>query len=331
MLNKQDLPKISIITPSFNQGHYIEQTIISVLEQNYPALEYIIIDGGSTDNTPDIIRKYERYITYWTSEKDEGQSHAINKGVRLATGDVINWLNSDDYYMPGVLEHVGYRFLNPHISAYCGRSRIFSEETEYISKGTDVYKDNLAKTIGWARIDQPETFFRRKVWEDIGLLNQNFHYVMDKEFWIRYLFAYGLNEIALDDKVLVNFRIHNQSKTGSQKESFRQETIDLFYSLANLCSSREKETFKIFKARSKDLFGYKNINLEVLGNVINYFLLYVLFESYAQDNYPLAKQIKGDIDIPSLNENDQKELRKTLFRLKYLPVGFKRIYNRIRT
>src|SRR5688500_3818909 len=97
------LPKISIITPTYNQGHFIEQTIQSVIEQDYPNLEYIIIDGGSTDDTLSVIKKYEKYISYWISEKDKGQSEAINKGFKKATGDVVNWLNSDDYYEPGVL------------------------------------------------------------------------------------------------------------------------------------------------------------------------------------------------------------------------------------
>jgi glycosyltransferase involved in cell wall biosynthesis len=103
-------PKISIVTPSFNQGQYIEETILSVLSQNYPNLEYIIIDGGSTDDTVEIIKKYESRITYWVSEPDRGQSHAINKGLQKCTGEIFNWLNSDDWYMPGALFDVANAF-----------------------------------------------------------------------------------------------------------------------------------------------------------------------------------------------------------------------------
>lgn len=103
--NGVEYPKITLVTPSFNQGEFIEETIRSVLLQNYPNLEYIIIDGGSTDDTVAIIKKYEKYISYWISEKDKGQSEAINKGLKIATGEIFNWLNSDDYYAPGTLKN----------------------------------------------------------------------------------------------------------------------------------------------------------------------------------------------------------------------------------
>src|SRR5688572_2633651 len=144
-------PKISIITPSYNQGEYIEKTILSVLEQNYPNLEYIIIDGGSTDNSTEIIRKYADRITYWISEPDKGQSDAINKGLKLATGDIVNWLNSDDYYEPGALFKVAEAFNNPEVNVFAGRSHLFTgvDTIVYDSQGTDIYPENLAKTIGW--------------------------------------------------------------------------------------------------------------------------------------------------------------------------------------
>src|ERR1051325_4216859 len=107
----KQLPLITIITPSYNQGQFIEETILSIINQDYPRLEFIIIDGGSTDNTVDIIKKYADRITYWVSEKDKGQSNAINKGLHKATGDIINWINSDDQLMPGALTAVAKHFL----------------------------------------------------------------------------------------------------------------------------------------------------------------------------------------------------------------------------
>lgn len=109
-MRSRNCQRISIITPSFNQGEYIEETIRSVLLQEYPNLEYIVIDGGSTDNTVPIITKYERWLSYWVSEKDRGQTHAINKGFRRATGEILAWLNSDDVYAPGALSYVSEKF-----------------------------------------------------------------------------------------------------------------------------------------------------------------------------------------------------------------------------
>lgn len=322
-------PKISIITPSLNQGEYIEQTILSVLEQGYPNLEYIIIDGGSKDQSVEIIRKYERHLAYWVSEKDKGQSDAINKGIVKATGDVINWLNSDDYYEAGTLKHVSQHFTDDKVKAYCGRSRIFGQGQERFSRGTDIYENNLSKTIGWARIDQPETFFRKSVWDKVGLLNEDFHYIMDKEWWVRYLLHYGLNGIKKDDKVLVNFRIHDQSKTGSQSENFKQETLDLFFSLAKK-ADLFFETHMLGKPSLRMLHGYKDLNKELLKTSLNYFLLYVVLEAYAKDNFSKAKEITATIDKKQLAYEDLAELKKVLFRMKWMPVSFKKSLNRWR-
>ena len=184
---KNVFPKITIITPSYNQGSYIEETIDSVLSQNYPNLEYMIFDGGSSDNTVEVIRKYEKNLNFWVSERDNGQSDAINKGLRIASGDIVNWLNSDDYYEPNCLNIIGKQFENSNVSAVCGRSNLFKGAREVVgeSSGTDVYRNNLAKTIGWSRIDQPATFFRKTALDQMGLLAVDLHYVMDKEWWIR--------------------------------------------------------------------------------------------------------------------------------------------------
>lgn len=129
-----ELPKISIVTPSFNQGKYLEKTILSVLEQDYPNLEYIIIDGGSTDNSVEIIKKYEKHLAYWVSEPDRGQSHAINKGFGHATGEILGWLNSDDYYAPGAPQAIAEAFLaNPDVGAIVGAGEFLFEDTGKIT------------------------------------------------------------------------------------------------------------------------------------------------------------------------------------------------------
>jgi glycosyltransferase involved in cell wall biosynthesis len=323
------LPRISIITPSFNQGHYLEQTICSVLEQNYRALEYIIVDGGSTDNSVEIIKKYQKHLAWWISKKDRGQSDAINKGIAKVTGEIVNWLNSDDYYMPGALYHIAQKFSDAAVSCYCGRSRVFSETSEKFSTGTDVYFGSLAKTIGWARIDQPETFFRRSVWDKIGLLNEDFHYVMDKEWWIRYLFYYGLDSIAKDDKVLVNFRVHNNSKTGSQLPKFAEETNDLFYSLFRSVGMEQKNLL-FSKSNQKILTGYPTFDVQLIKKVRNYFFLHSTLEAYAQNNFEKAKALLSLINQQILLPEEKKELNKVISRMRIIPVGLKKWYNKIR-
>lgn len=219
-------PKISIVTPSYNQGQYIEETILSVINQNYPNLEYIIIDGGSTDNTVDIIKKYEEYISYWVSESDEGQSHAINKGLAQCTGEIFNWINSDDYYCENALLTVGTSF-NDDINVLCGYSKRFAngkraQSPDATLARTSVYYE-LEKDLLSHYFIQTPTFFRRSVVEELGRVDQRLHFVMDSELWLRYLLKYQYDEIKFVDTCLANYRLHDLSKTIAQQPMFREE------------------------------------------------------------------------------------------------------------
>lgn len=316
--------KISIITPSYNQGKYLEQTITSVLSQNYPALEYIIIDGGSTDNSVDIIRKYEKHLAYWVSEKDNGQSEAINKGVSRATGDIINWLNSDDYYEPGALLKVAEAFQEPVVNVVCGRGRLFRNpnETAYYSNGTDIYSGNLAKTIGWARIDQPETFFRATVIKKIGLLDTRLHYLMDRDWWIKYLFLFSLEGVTKIPDVLVNFRLHDASKTVSQRLQFQIEHDSFYYSLASRYNLTEymdiiKKVCKVDETFKIQLAG--DYNTSLVKEVVNYFLLLRANEFYAEDNKAKTQILLSQIDYSLLAPADKKLWQRLYFRNTYIP------------
>jgi glycosyltransferase involved in cell wall biosynthesis len=216
------LPRISIVTPAYNAQEFIEETILSVLDQNYPNLQYIIIDGGSLDKTPEIISKYEKHLHFWISESDSGQSDAIIKGLHLCHGDVFNWLNSDDTYSAGALRVVGEFFSDPKTQVLAGRSRKFGIDLDYLSSGTDIY-DTIERTVGKARIDQPETFFRLERVLALGGPSPNLHYIMDREFWIRYLICFGLEGVIKTDNVFVNFRHHKSSKTISEASGFIEE------------------------------------------------------------------------------------------------------------
>lgn len=210
--------KISIVTPSYNHAHFIERTIDSVLNQNYPDLEYIVMDGGSKDGTVDILKRYKDKIV-WKSEKDGGQSEAINKGLKMATGDVVAFLNSDDTYEPGALAKVAKFFEdNPDIKWAYGKCRIIDENEKEIRKPITLYKNLLLKRYSFNKllsenfISQPATFWRREIHNKIGFINEDEHYTMDYEFWLRIGQKYPAGVI---DDYLANFRMYNTSKSGS--------------------------------------------------------------------------------------------------------------------
>lgn len=228
-------PRITIITPSFNQGQYLEQTMLSVLDQEYPNLEYIIIDGGSTDNSVDIIRKYEDKLAYWISEPDNGQAHAINKGLEKATGDVFNWLNSDDYLEPGALMAIGKKFAeNPFAKIVCGYTYCFFEDTRAHSHTYRMgLKKSIADTILNVEMNQPGSFYRTEIVKGFGGVNESLRYVFDDELWFRFLMQNGIGNVKLIDDRIANFRLHDKSKSiGDGFEGFAREIQSVYIHIA---------------------------------------------------------------------------------------------------
>ena len=214
----ETLPKITVITPTLNQCDYIEQTIHSVLSQNYPNLEYIVMDGGSTDSTLEILKKYEGRL-HRISEKDRGQSHAINKGLRMASGEVVAFLNSDDYYEPGALLKVGKFFKgHPEAGWLTGKCRTLNSEGKEIRKLITLYKNFWLKTKSYQvllvlnYISQPATFWRKNVIDAVGEFDETLRYAMDYDYSLRVGSQFKL--WILDD-TLASFRIHPSSKAGS--------------------------------------------------------------------------------------------------------------------
>jgi glycosyltransferase involved in cell wall biosynthesis len=210
-------PKISIVTPSFDQGEFLEQTIVSVLDQNYPDLEYIVIDGGSNDNSVDIIRKYEKYLAYWVSEQDRGQSHAINKGFSKATGDIFGWLNSDDRLEAGALEMVAeFSTLYPDAGAFVGHGRKVdvSGNTTYYKKPDKLTFDRFCGWMDGGNFMQPSCFFRRSSWEAAGPLDEDIHIALDVDLWLRMARKIKFQPI---DELLSSATDHKDAKTRAQR------------------------------------------------------------------------------------------------------------------
>jgi len=212
-------PKISLVTPSFNQAEFIEETIRSVIMQGYPNLEYIIIDGGSTDGSIEIIKKYEEHLAYWVSEPDQGQAHAINKGFRISTGDIIGWINSDDFYHPQTFNKVARFFIENKEEFIYGMTHYIDENSNVIGTfNSKPLPNNYRKYTYWRawNVPQPSVFFRKVIFDKYGYLDENLNYSLDYEFFLRisqstHLYYYP--------ELLSYFRKHIKSKSGVWKNN----------------------------------------------------------------------------------------------------------------
>lgn len=238
--------KISIVTPSYNQGAFIEETILSVITQNYANYEYIIIDGGSTDNSVEIIKKYESKITYWISEKDKGQSDAINKGFSKATGDIFYWINSDDYLMPNVLEKIAAYNWSKNLGLLVGIGNIVNLNKEIIYTPNYYNPINTESLFNWTDgkdFMQPACFFSRSAWELCGPLNLELNFCMDVSFWINISKKFKIERL---NQTLAHAFAHENAKTTAEISSMKLETYLMISSQGG------------FKYAKKGLFRYFN-------------------------------------------------------------------------
>jgi glycosyltransferase involved in cell wall biosynthesis len=315
-------PAISIITPSFNQGQFLEETFLSIINQNYPALELIVIDGGSTDNSVEIIRKYERHIKYWVSEKDNGQSEAINKGLKIATGDIINWINSDDILMPNALHAIGNIFSQ------------LPEETGLIHGGTiafnndaDLYTDfgydevNTERYLAGIAFPQPSAFFLRKLLLDVGYLNEDLHFKMDYDLYSRMVLKTNFLKVT---NVFSKYRLHESSKTVSQSNKFVEDLHSIFLTRVNELGlewiNTQLHAVGIANSgwKSKQQLNHKTIDQKKL---IFYFFCYISKLDYTSGNFYRSRKLIKYLRTNYTKEElfNEKEMQLIYSRLKLFP------------
>ena len=218
------VPRVSVITPSYNQAEFLEQTILSVLNQHYPDLEYIVVDGNSNDGSVDIIQKYEDRITWWVSEPDHGQAEAINKGFSRATGEIVAWLNSDDLYLQGAVQSaVDYLMANPSCGLVYGDVLSLGEHDLPINLQRFSQYD-LPDLMKFRIIGQPAVFLRRSVLQGTGFLDNHFKYLLDHHLWLRIA---EKSRIAYSGKLWAAARYHAAAKNLAQARFFGEEAFRL--------------------------------------------------------------------------------------------------------
>ena len=252
--------RVSIVTPSYNQASFLEQTMLSVLDATTPECEYFVMDGGSTDSSVEIIKKYSNRLAGWVSEKDRGQADAINKGLRQSTGEIVAWLNSDDYYLPGAIERANLAFeQNPQASLVFGdvlsvdaHSRVFNVQKFRSYDLRDLLSFNI--------ISQPGVFIRRSALDQVGLLDASYHCLLDHHLWLRLA---HLAPIVYIPETLAAARYHVDAKNLARPVEFG------------------REAFRIVDwMKSSDEFGklYKQNKSRILGGA-NRFDAYYLLEA----------------------------------------------------
>lgn len=261
-----EFPKITVITPSYNQGHFLEETIRSVIDQRYPNLEYFVVDGGSTDNSVEVIKQFESHIDWWVSEKDSGQANAINKGLQRATGEIVIWCNSDDVFLPGALNAAAFEFLkDSNLQWLAGSGLKYSERGHRL----DPYiADPIQPTkIDWliaCWISQTSSFWKRSLVEQVGGMDEAMHYGFDYEYWVRLAFhGVQLRHIA---RPMMAQRLHGASKTVAFQERFRKDEQAIRDKYVGKLSAQDAAAFKRRYGLQEASAGYAEIATVTLAS-----------------------------------------------------------------
>ncbi|MEQ8238126.1 MAG: glycosyltransferase family 2 protein [Cyclobacteriaceae bacterium] len=329
------LPKITVITPSYNQGEFLEETIQSVLNQGYPNLEYIIIDGGSTDQSVDIISKYSKELSYWVSEKDNGQSEAINKGFRRATGEIVTWLNSDDLFMPNVLNQIVEHFDDQNIVLVHGGNIHFgkgmSDSTPHFTNKPHL----MSRYLSGMCFDQPASFFRKSALDKVGLLDENLHYGMDYDLFLRLLLIGDFKPI---DLVVSKYRLHERSKTVSLSDRFAKDWAKVYSKfcrsypgLAHLVDLLKR--LEVYEEVDKSNFRSieREFQLEDINKSFGFFIKHQIVSYYAQSSFDKCRELLEFLLKYDKHVFNEFKLRRLLLQVKYLPASVINLKNHLTT
>lgn len=283
------MPRFTIITPVLNGAAYIERCILSVAAQGVDVL-HIIMDGGSTDGTQDIIAKHGDRLSYWESATDEGQSHAVNKGLALADGDIFNWLNADDVLRDGALQTVAER-MTGDVDVVIGRCAHVNAADEVLTVGGTNLQTTVEHTLARCSMGQPSHFYRTSAVKEMGGLNPALHYAMDMDLWFRYLLRNGQSKVRTSEHILSNFLVHDEGKSQRMEAAMRAEKFGLYSAL--LSEVMKPATVEQWLAQ----FPIMNDVMYELpapidrAELLRHLGLYLLPHAYVERNRPLVQDL----------------------------------------
>lgn len=250
-------PLVSIITPSYNQAEYLEETICSVLDQDYDRIEYIIVDGGSTDGSIEIIERYQDRLAWWVSEPDKGQTDAINKGFARASGEILAWINSDDTYLPhAISEAVEFLEAHPDIGMVYGDANLIDSSGKVLGR-FPVRQTNYKKLRrGSVHIPQQASFFRTDLWRQVGPLDPSFYFAMDYDLWVRLA---RIAPLHYHPRLWANFRLHDSGKSVAEDDRCWPEMLRVHFRDGGSWFS-----WLVFKAKIRPLiYAWLPLNLRL--------------------------------------------------------------------
>ncbi len=290
----EQYPKVTIITPSYNQGEYLEDTLLSIIHQEYPNLELLVFDGGSTDDSKSILERYDSYIAHWESTKDRGQSHAINKGLERATGILVNWLNSDDLLAEGALQRIVATFKMTNARCISGQSGIFEGQILKRWKGPSyIDPESLNRSMAACYIEQPSTFFHRDTLNTLGPVPEQLHFTMDKIWWLRFLVAFGPGAVEQMEEPIAYFRHHSTSKTVDQGALFYEEHAAWLLSFAT--SFKLENVSKLLLMRFPNIVQVEEhvdgVNMQQVHEMCLTFLLKLASRVYHKPDFEFAQAV----------------------------------------